>query len=141
LPFRKWSPSTGISFGWQSGHSSLAAAYAHTISDGGGLGQAVHLSSASASLRQQFTRSLSANLGANYSISTVLDPLILSSNGGHTISGNVALQRSLGQHFNLGIGYMRLHQSYSNIPAISATPNHNEASVFLAYQFRRPLGR
>jgi hypothetical protein len=140
-PFRKWSPSTGISFGWQSGHSSLAAAYAYTISDGGGLGQAVHLSSASASLRQQFTRSLSANLGANYSISTVLDPLILSSNGGHTISGNVALQRSLGQHFNLGIGYMRLHQSYSNIPAISATPNHNEASVFLAYQFRRPLGR
>jgi hypothetical protein len=138
---RKWSPSTGASVGWQGLHTSLAASYSHTISDGGGLGGAVHSSTASASLRQQFTRTLSAGVGANYFISTVLDPLISSVNSGHTVSGNVELQRSFGQHFNLGIGYMRMHQSYGNILAISTAPNRDQVTVSLAYQFRRPLGR
>jgi hypothetical protein len=141
LPSRKWSPSTGASLGWQGPHSSLAATYSRTVSGGGGLGGAVHSSSASATVRQQFTRSLSASLGANYAINTVLDPLISSNSGGHTISGNVSLQRTVGQHFNLGIGYMRLHQSYSNIPVIFNSPDRDQVSVSISYQFQRPLGR
>jgi hypothetical protein len=141
LPFRKWSPSTGVSLGWQGPHSSLAATYSRTITDGGGLGGAVHSSSASAAMHQQFTPNLSASLGANYSINTVLDSSIASNTGGHTISGNVALQRSVGQHFNLGIAYIRLHQSYGSVPAVSNAPNRNQVSVTVAYQFQRPLGR
>jgi hypothetical protein len=141
VSLRGWSPSNGVSLGWAGQRSSLAATYARTITEGGGLGGAVHASSASAIMRQQLTRRLSASLGANYSINTVLDPLISSNTGGHTISGNVALQRSLGQHFNLGVGYMRLHQSYSDIPAISNAPNRNRVWISLSYQFERPLGR
>jgi hypothetical protein len=140
-PSRGWSPSTGVSAGWQGVHSSIAAAYSRTITDGGGLPGAVHANTASASLRQQLTRSLSASLGANYAINKVLDTLVSPNIGGHTISGSVALQYALGQHFNLGAGYMRLHQSYADIPAISNTPNRNQVSVSLGYQFRRPLGR
>ena len=141
LPFRKWSPSTGVSLGWQGPHSGLAATYSRTITGGGGLGGAVHSSMASVTMRQQFTRSWSASLGANYSINSVLDPLIPFNSGGHTISGNVALQRSIGQHFGLGLGYMRLHQSYGNVPAISNAPNRNQVFLSLGYQFQRPLGR
>ena len=93
LPFRKWSPSTGVSLGWQGPRSGLAATYWRTITDGGGLGESVHSNSASVSVRQQFTRSLSGGLGANYSINSVLDPSISSNSGGHTISGNATLQR------------------------------------------------
>jgi hypothetical protein len=138
---RAWSPSTGVSAGWQGVRSSIAAAYSRTITDGGGLPGAVHANTASASLRQQLTRNLSAGLGANYSINKVLDSLISPNIGGHTISGNVSLQYAFGQHFNVGLGYMRLHQSYGDIPAISNTPNRNQVSVSLGYQFRRPLGR
>lgn len=141
LPFRKWSPSTGVSLGWQGPRSGLAATYSRTITDGGGLGESVHSNSASVSVRQQFTRSLSGGLGANYSINSVLDPSISSNSGGHTISGNATLQRSVGQHFNVAIGYIRLHQSYGNIPAISSVPDRNQVSVSLSYQFQRPLGR
>jgi hypothetical protein len=141
LPFRKWSPSTGVSVGWQGARSSLAASYSRTITDGGGLSGAVHSNSASVTIRQQFTRSTSAGLGANYSINTVLDPLISSNSGGHSISGGVNLQRTLRQHFNFGIGYARLHQSYGNIPAISNAPNRNQISVSISYQSQRPLGR
>jgi len=141
LPSRAWSPSTGVSAGWQGAHTSFAVTYARTITDGGGLPGAVHSNSAGVSLRQQLTRSLNAGLGANYSINKVLDPLISPNSGGHTISGNVTLQYALGQHFDVGVGYMRLHQSYGNIPAVSTTPNRNQASVSLSYQFRRPLGR
>jgi hypothetical protein len=141
LPVRNWTPAAGASLGWQAAHSSLAAAYSRTITDGGGLGEAVHSNSASASLRHQFTRSLSAGVGANYSINSFVGASTLPNGGGHTISGNVTLQRSLGQHFNLGLGYMRLHQSYANIPAISSTPDRNQVSISLGYQFQRPLGR
>jgi hypothetical protein len=141
LPFQKWTPSTGVSLSWRGQHSSLAATYLRTISDGGGLGGAVQLNSALASLRHQFTRSLGGSLGANYSLNQVQGQSISSNTGGHTISGNVALERSLGQHFNLGIGYLRLHQSYDNIPGISNAPNRNQVSVSVSYQFQRPLGR
>jgi len=140
-PSRSWSPSTGVSAGWQGKRSSLAVTYSRTITDGGGLPGAVHAYTASAALRQQFTRNWSAGLGASYSNNKVLDSLISPNIGGHSISGNVTLQYALGQHLSVGVGYMRLHQSYSNIPAISTTPNRNQASVSLSYQFRRPLGR
>ncbi len=119
LPSRNWSPSTGVSAGWQGAHSSLAVTYSRTITDGGGLPGAVHSNTASVSAAPAIHPQLERGLGANYSINKVLDPLISPNSGGHTISGNVTLQYALGQHFNVGIGYIRLHQSYGNIPAIS----------------------
>lgn len=136
-----WSPGGGASFGWQGRLTSFAASYSQTINGGGGLSGAVHASSANASLHQQLTRKLSAAIGASYSDNSVLDALATLNSGGHTISGNASVQRQLGQRLNLQLQYTRLHQSYSNIAAISAIPDQNRVAVNISYQFMRPLGR
>jgi hypothetical protein len=136
-----WSPGGGVSFGWQGRLTSFAASYSQTVNDGGGLSGAVHASSANASLHQQLARKLSAAIGASYSKNSVLDALDTLNSGGHTISGNASLQRQVGQRLNLQLQYTRLHQSYSNIAAISAIPDQNRVAVNISYQFMRPLGR
>jgi hypothetical protein len=139
--FRMWSPSTGVSVSWQGPRTSLAASYSRTITDGGGLEGAVQSNGTNASIRQQLTRALSAALGANYANNSVLNAVNSASNGGHTISGNVTLDRTLGPRMNIELGYMRLHQSYNGIPAISSAPNRNRVWVSLSYHLDRPLGR
>jgi hypothetical protein len=136
-----WSPGGGVSFGWQGRLTSFAASYSQTVNDGGGLSGAVHASSANASLHQQLTRKLSAAIGASYSKNSILDALATLNSGGHTISGNASVQRQVGQRLNLQLQYTRLHQSYSNIAAISAIPDQNRVAVNISYQFMRPLGR
>lgn len=140
-----WSPTYGGSFGWQGRRMSFAASGSRSISNGGGLSEAVHSTSVSASLRRQLTRTLSAGVSASYGDSQVLNALSLFNTGlntgGHTISGNASVQRPLGQHFNVQLGYSRVHQSYSNIAAISSNPDTNRESVTISYQFSRPLGR
>jgi hypothetical protein len=136
-----WSPAGGVSFGWQGKLTSFAASYSQTINDGGGLSGAVHAYSANASLNRRLTRTLSTSIGANYTSNSILNALPPFSTGGHTISGNASVQRPVGQHLNLQLQYTRLHQSYSEIAAISAIPDQNRVAVNISYQFMRPLGR
>jgi hypothetical protein len=138
---RTWSPAGGASVAWQGRLTSLAASYSKAISDGGGLSGAIQFNNAVASLRRQFTRTLGASVRASYANSSVLDQLHASNIGGHTIEGDAAIQRQIGEHFNLQLQYMRLHQSYSDIAAISSTPDRNRGVVSISYQFSRPLGR
>jgi hypothetical protein len=140
LPLHSWSPAAGGSLGWQGARSSFAASYARRISEGGGLSGAIRSINADAFARWQFAKTMTAGLGGNYAINNILYSL-LGSTGGHTISGTLSLERSLGKDLSVRIGYTRLHQSYSNIAAISNTPNRNQAWVSLSYQFQRPLGR
>lgn len=138
---RAWSPAGGASVGWQGRVTSFAASVSRAISDGGGLTGAVHSNSANGSLRRQFTRTLSMAVGANYTDNIVLDALPLFNIGGHTISGNAALQRQVGEHLKVELQYMRLHQSYSDIAVLSSAPDRNRESITISYQFARPLGR
>jgi len=138
---RSWSPAAGGSLSWQGKLTSFAASYSRRINDGGGLSGAVLSNSADGSLRRQLTRSLSTSIGASYTSSSVLEALPQFNTGGHTLSGNASLQRQVGEHFNLQAQYIRLHQSYSGIQAISTNPDRNRVLVTIAYQFSRPLGR
>jgi hypothetical protein len=138
---RSWSPAGGASFAWQGKLTSFAASYSKAISDGGGLSGAIQFNNAAASVRRQFTRNLGMSIGASYANSSVLDALHASNTGGYTFSGNASVQRRIGEHLNLQLQYMRLHQSYNDIAAISSTPDRNRAVVFISYQFSRPLGR
>lgn len=135
-----WTPASGASLGWQARLTSFALSYAHIISSGGGLIAAVQQNNASASARQQLTRTLNVSVAGSYAQNDVLGSL-LPSNNGHSISGSAFLQQMIGQHLNIQLGYTRLHQSYGNIEAISATPDTNRESVSVSYQFSRPLGR
>ena len=136
-----WSPAGGVSFGWRGKLTSFAASYSQTINNGSGLGGAVHAYNVSASFHQQLARNLSAAIGAGYANNSVLDASPAFNTGGHTISGNASVQRQVGQHFNLQVQYTRVHQSYSDVAAISAIPDQTRVAVNISYQFLRPLGR
>jgi hypothetical protein len=140
-PLRAWTPAAGVSLGWQGRLTSLAASYSHIVSGGGGLFGAVQMDSASASIRQQITRSLSGSLACGYAQNDVLGSVLLAGNNGHTVYGTASLQRQFGEHINLQLGYTRLHQDYSNVTVLSLTPNTNREFVSVSYQFSRPLGR
>jgi len=136
-----WSPAGGASISWQGKLTSFAASYSRTVNSGGGLTGAVESSGASGSFRRQLTRMSSISVGGSYANSTILDPLPTFNNGGQTISGNASVQRQIGERLNLQLQYTHLHQSYTEIAAISGISNRNRVAVNISYQFSRPLGR
>jgi len=138
---RSWDPAGGASLGWQGRLNSFALSYMHVISGGGGLMGAVQMDSATASARQQITRTLSASLTGGYAQNNVIGSGLSSNNDGHTISGTVSLQQQIGQRLGVQLGYTRLYQSYSNVPVLSTNPDTNRVFVSISYQFSRPLGR
>lgn len=138
---QEWTPAAGASMSWQGRLNSLALSYSHVISGGGGLIGAVQMNSASASFRQQMTRRLSASVGGGYTQNDVLASALGAGNNGHSLSGTASLQQQIGQHINLQLAYTRLHQDYSSVAVLAATPDTNRESVSISYQFSRPLGR
>ncbi len=140
-PVRSWTPAGGASLGWQAKLTSFALSYTHIISSGSGLIGAVQLDSVTGSARQQITRTLSATVSGGYAQNDVIGSPLLGLNSGHSISGTASLQQMIGQHVNVQLGYTRLHQSYSNIQVISATPDTNREFVSISYQFSKALGR
>jgi hypothetical protein len=143
---RTWSPATGASLAWQERQTNFAISYSRLIAPGGGLIGAVHQDEGTASVRRQLTQTLDVGIEAGYSNNRLLDATLLQGIGGggssgHSISGTASMQRQLGEHFALGLGYSRLHQSYRNITAISNAPDTNRGWLSVSYQFARPLGR
>lgn len=136
-----WSPGGGASMSWQGKLTSFAASYSKAINEGGGLVGAVQSNSAAISARRQLARTLSMSIGGGYANNSVLDALPSLNTSGHTISGNASVQRQVHEHLNLQLQYMRLHQSYSDIAAISSIPDTNLVRASISYQFARPLGR
>ncbi len=137
---RSWSPAAGASMGWQSRLTSFAFSFTHMIASGGALIGAVKLDSAMASARQQITRTLSASVAGGYSQNNVIgnDPFFTH---GHSILGTASFEQQLGEHVAVQLAYTRLHQSYTHIEVISATPNTNRESISISYRFSKPLGR
>lgn len=139
---RAWTPAAGASLSWQGRLTSLAVSYQHVISGGGGLSEAVHLDSASASVRRQIARSLSGSLGVAYAQNDMLgSPLFGGDISGHTLSGTASLSKQLGEHISFQLGYTRLHQDYGSVPVLASHPDTNREFVSVSYQFSRPLGR
>jgi hypothetical protein len=135
-----WSPGGGVTLGWQRLRTSGNLSFAHWVTDGGGLESAVISTSADLSIRQQLTKNLTVSLVGGYTNNSLVDPMF-PGNKGHTVSGSLSFQRTMGDHSSLQLGYTRAHQSYSDIVAISSVPNRNRAWVAFSYSFSRPLGR
>jgi hypothetical protein len=140
-PALAWNPSMGASLSRQGRLNTVALSYSHTISGGGGLSGAVKMDSANTSIQQQFTRTLSGSLVGSYVQNNVLASVFSGANSGHTIAGSISVQKQFGDHISLQFGYNRLHQSYSNVKVLSATPDTNREFVSISYQFSRPLGQ
>jgi hypothetical protein len=140
-PLNMWSPSGGGSLNWQGQHTSTFINVSRRISDGGGLQGAVTSTSTDASLRRQLSRNINVTVGAAYATNTVLSSLPGFNTSGHSLSGTAGLQRALGEHFNLTLGYLRSHQTYKDITVFSNAPDRDRVWCSIAYQFQRPLGR
>jgi hypothetical protein len=143
---REWSPAAGASLAWQERQTNFAISYSRKIAPGGGLIGAVHQDAGTISVRRQLSRTMSGGFEGQYASNRLLDTGLLQTVGGfngsgHSITGTVSIDRQLGEHFELGLGYSRLHQSYSNISAVSSAPDTNRGWVSVSYQFARPLGR
>jgi hypothetical protein len=136
-----WNPAAGGSLNWQARRSSFAMSYSHVISGGAGLIGAVKMDGANASFRQQLSRALSASVAGGYTQNDILGAANLLGENGHTVSGTASVQQQFHQHVNLTLGYTRLHQDYSAVAVLAATPNTNREFVSISYQFSRPLGR
>jgi hypothetical protein len=138
---QSWHPAAGASLNWQGRLDAFAMSYSHLISSGGGLIGAVQMDSANASFQRQFSPALRGSIAGGYAQNDVLVATPLFRENGHTVSGTVTLQRLFRQHINLQMGYTRLHESYSTVAVLAATPNTNREFVSISYQFSRPLGR
>ena len=138
-----WSPTLGASMGWQGQRTNFSASYSRAITAGGGLIGAFQTNSVSASAQWQLARTWNLGSAASYSNNKNVTPAAFISTpaGGHFIIGTVSVQHPVREHFNVGFGYTRLHQTYPGIPLISNAPNANREFVSVAYQFARPLGR
>jgi hypothetical protein len=139
--YGSWSPTLTASIGWQGRHTNFAASYSRVVTSGGGLVGAFQSNNASADARWQLAHTWSVGAVPSYAINKNVTPYsFLSSPGGHSISVTVSVQHPLSEHFNVGLGYTRLHQSYGGIPVISNAPNTNREFISVSYQFARPLG-
>ena len=138
---RAWTPAAGGSMSWQGRLTNVAISYSHIISGGGGLIGAVKMDSATASIRQQITRRLERFDSRHVRAERCSRFRTRRATNGHTVSGTASLQQEFGQHINVQLGYTRLHQDYSGVAVLAATPNTNREFVSISYQFSRPLGR
>jgi hypothetical protein len=136
----KLSPGAGASVSWQRLRTSGNVSFTHRVTDGGGLQSVVVSDAASLWFRRQLTRTLTLALFGNYSNNRLADQ-IFPGNGGHIESGSLSVERTIGEHCTVQLGYTRAHQSYSDIPIISSVPDRTRAWGAVSYTFRRPLGR
>lgn len=139
-PARAWTPAAGGSMSWQGRLTNVALSYSHIISGGGGLVGAVKADTASVSIQRQIARRLSFAIVGGYAQNDVLASALGATNG-HTVSGTATLEQDFGQAVSLHLGYTRLHQDYSGVAVLAATPNMNSEFVSISYRFSRPLGR
>jgi hypothetical protein len=128
--------------GWQGVHTSFATSYSRSVTGGAGQLGALSSNTASASASWQLARTWNVGSAVNYALYKNVTPVsISSSQGGHSISGSVLLNHSLGDHFRAQLGYQRLHQTFNDIAAITADPDADSAFISISYQLSRPLGR
>jgi len=135
---RGWSPMAGASIDWEGHFISGALSYSHMISGSGGLVGAVKRDTANGSIRLQLSQALFAYVSGSYDNNSVIG--YGSGTNGHTNSGSVGVDRRIGEHFGIQLGYMRTHQTYSSL-VIAGAPNTNRGYVSFSYLFARPLGR
>lgn len=137
-----WFPEAVFSLGWQRPHTNLAFSYLHVITAGSGLVGAYKSNSVNATGAWKINRDWNAGASMGYNtIDSALTVSGLNYQGGNSFFAGATLAHPLGEHFNSTFGYDRLHETYSGIAVIDASPNTDRVYVTLTYQFSKPVGR
>ena len=141
-PVVLWAPSVAVSFGWQKSRTNVVASFSRTVSGDTGVPGAFDSYNLNTSVRWRIARTWTVALSASYlNNKNVAQVLSSSSPGGQTVSGIASVRHSLSEHLSAELRYVRLHQNYSSIAAISAAPDSNSEAISISYQLSRPLGR
>jgi hypothetical protein len=140
LAQRNWSGSGGGSFNWNGQRASVVAEFIREVTDGGGLLGVVRGNIADAGIRRQVSHSWGASLGIGYATNQSLITLANLQSHLRTATASIALDRSIGGHVGLRLGYARNYQQEYSGPAFGNI-NHNRAWASIGYNFSRPLGR
>jgi hypothetical protein len=136
-----WLADEGATFTWQGEQTSAQIKLIHHVTDGGGLTGAVQLYSAIAGLRRQISKAWTGDIDLNYGDNNPLSHYFGNAFSG--FGGTIGLNRTLGEHFSVGMRFGRDRQRYeayglTNSSSFSA--NHNQAWITVTYHFSRPLG-
>ena len=139
---RKWTPSVTANLAWQASRTTLMLGYSRTVTGGGGLVGSFRSIDAEATARIQLTQRWTVGAGASYQLQKEVNPLALvSSPGGHAISGTASIARVLRPSVIAEFQYQRLHQTWGISQPSAALPDANRVSLAISYHFDRPLGR
>jgi hypothetical protein len=136
-----WLADEGATFAWQGQQTSARVNLIHHVTDGGGLTGAVQLYGATVGLRRQMSRSWTADVELNYGDNNPLSHYYGNAFSG--FGGNLGLNKTLGEHFSVGMRYgrnLQRYESYGITSSSSFSTNHNQAWLSVTYHFSRPLG-
>jgi len=138
---QRWSTAGGASFSWQGQRTGIRASGIRKVSDGGGLLEAVTVTTGEGAVRRQLTRTSNLEFSAIYANSRALQQGASSFLTLKSTSVSVAWEQQIGRNFTANFGYGRDYQqeSATSIPGLDI--NHNRGWVTLAYGFTHPIGR
>lgn len=138
-----WGPGGSASLGWQKNRTNLVMSYSRSITSGQGFLGVYTADGASLFAQWQLSRKLIAGINGTYTnISNGSRFIILgTAPTGHTLLGRASIQYILGEHTNIVGEYIRLHQNYGGITAISNNPDSDRVAISINYLFTRPLGQ
>lgn len=136
---QQWSPSGGMTLGWQGERTGMSATFNRSIAAGGGLFGTVDRYSGTVEVRRQLSRRWIGSLNCLYDNNRPID--FITANEFRTVAGGGSVERQIGQHLSFAVNYSRAHQIYGGLTAAQLFPDHNRAFVSISYLFNRPLGR
>lgn len=134
--------SAGGTLGWAGQKTGISINAVRQISDGGGLGGAVQLTSFSGTLSQQITKKWSASFFGSYNLNGSNANTGLGNNGLTYASGGFGVSREIVRNVSMNVRYSYMHQGTDasvSLPTIIA--DHNRVEIGLRYSFSHALGR
>ena len=137
-----WTPAISASVGLQASHANFAASYLRGVTAGDGLIGTFFSNTGDLSAQWQIAHSWVTGASFDYAILKNVAPTLSTAEpGGHRITGNIFLRKSLGDHFGTEVGYHRLHQSYTGIAVLANNPDNDGVYLTVSYHFQKPIGR
>jgi hypothetical protein len=141
IPLRTgWSWSAGGTFDWSGKMTAVSASVTRRVSDGGGIGGAVQLTSFSGNVSRRFGRAWTTNFFATYAMNgsntgTLLPTSLRSFSGGFGVS------REIIRNLSFDAKYWYSHDGQtSSLPLLGYLADHNRVTIGFSYKFARPLG-
>src|SRR5450631_513764 len=138
---KRWSASTGGTFSWQGLRTSANVTASRKISDGGGLGGAVELLSASAGVRRKITHLADLEFDAVYGDSNALDKAASNFTRIHSPTDRVTREQHITRNIVASLGYAREYQKEEMQSAPALDINHSSAWFTIGYELSKALGR